>query len=286
MPVRCHCRYFASSPKDLSLAQTAWLPCNDARPLCGVFLTGRLTVFPSSIHTQSAGCCAKFRWALLLRSECLTRPGVVATWDKILRNAQMRTLFRLETSAFSRLDITSCNHTIAACPCHPTVHVCLLLPSSKWCCCKSALLIFNVAHLDKRSLRASLMLRSTSLQRPPVAITMSDPELMSYLEGMKKKFWNERRHLQQDEIKLQWAARAAPYTSILLDTQAPIQPLELTSTQGHQMARQSTSKSWSEAASRRRASVRTHLHLAPSILEGADAGIGGRHSSRTWSMLL
>ncbi|KAF6220124.1 hypothetical protein HO133_003255 [Letharia lupina] len=83
---------------------------------------------------------------------------------------------------------------------------------------------------------------------------MSDPELMSYLEGMKKKFWNERRHLQQDEIKLQWAARAAPYTSILLDTQAPIQPLELTSTQGHQMARQSTSKSWSEAASRRRAS--------------------------------
>lgn len=36
----------------------------------------------------------------------------------------MRTLFRLETSAFSRLDLPLCNHTTATCPCQSTVHVC------------------------------------------------------------------------------------------------------------------------------------------------------------------
>ena len=86
---------------------------------------------------------------------------------------------------------------------------------------------------------------------------MSDPGLMSYLEGMKKKFWDERRHLQPDEIKRQWAARAAPYTEILLDTEAQTLPLEITSTQGQQMARHSTSKSCMEAVARRRGSVRT-----------------------------
>ncbi|CAD6581080.1 MAG: hypothetical protein ASARMPRED_000416 [Alectoria sarmentosa] len=84
---------------------------------------------------------------------------------------------------------------------------------------------------------------------------MSDPKLVSYLEGMKKRFWHECRHLQQDEIKLQWAARTAPYTSVLLDTEAPTQALELTSTPGQEMARQSTSKSLAEtSAARRRAS--------------------------------
>lgn len=91
---------------------------------------------------------------------------------------------------------------------------------------------------------------------------------MSYLEKMKQQFWHEHQHLQQDEIKLQWQARAAPYTKILLDTPAPTQSPELTSTQGQQMARQSTSKSSAEAVARRRASVRTHLHLPlPSLRE-------------------
>lgn len=115
---------------------------------------------------------------------------------------------------------------------------------------------------------------------------MSDPKLMSYLEGMKKRFWHERRHLQQDEIKLQWAARTAPYTSVLLDTGAPTQALELSPTPGQEMARQSTSKSLAETtAARRRASVRTHLDLHLSLLEGADAGTGYRHSNRSWSVL-
>ena len=62
-----------------ALPKSAWLARNDARPLCGLFLTGRFTVSRSSIHTQPAGRCAKFRWLLLLPSESLTRPGVVAT---------------------------------------------------------------------------------------------------------------------------------------------------------------------------------------------------------------
>lgn len=110
-------------------------------------------------------------------------------------------------------------------------------------------------HSDKRSSKASPKPRTTSLQRSPAAPIMSDSTLMSYLEGMKKTFWHERHHLQQDEIKLQWAARAAPFTSVLLDTEAPTQPLELTSTSGQEMARQSTSRSWAGmTAARRRAS--------------------------------
>ena len=105
-------------------------------------------------------------------------------------------------------------------------------------------------------------LSSTSLQRSPVAPIMSNPKLISYLEGMKKTFWHERRHLQQEEIKLQWAAKAAPLASILFNTEAPTQPMDITSTQGQQMARQSTSKSWTEAASARgRAPVRTQIYL-------------------------
>lgn len=98
---------------------------------------------------------------------------------------------------------------------------------------------------------ASLFSNPTFLQRPAFAPIMSDPKLTSYLEEMKREFWHERRHLRQDEIKLQWAASAAPYASILLDTEAPLQPLELTPAQGQQMARQSTSNSWTEAAERR-----------------------------------
>ena len=90
---------------------------------------------------------------------------------------------------------------------------------------------------------------------------MSEAKLISYLEGMKQRFWEERRHLQPDEINLQWAAKAAPYTNILLGTEAQTLPLELTSTQGQQMARQSTSKSCAEAPARRRGSVCTHLGL-------------------------
>ena len=135
-----------------------------------------------------------------------------------------------------------------------------MLPSSKWCSWKTVSLMFNVAHLEKRSPRASLLLSPTSLQRPPLAPIMSDPKLMSYLEEMKKSFWQKHHHLQEDEIKSQWAATAAPY-SCILNTEAPTQPLGLTSTQGQQMARHSSSKSWTEAAARRCASVRSHLHL-------------------------
>lgn len=261
-----------------SCLKCLWL---DARSICGVFLTGRLTATRSSVHTPPAGRRAKFRWPLFLRSECLTRPGVVASWAITLRNAQMRTLFRLETSAFSRPDLPFCNRTITPSLHHSTVQVCFH-PANR----VVASLIINVAHLDRLSSRASPKPGFTSLQRPPATPTMSDPRLISYLEGMKKRFWHERRHLQQDEIKLQWAARAAPYTSVLLDTEAPTQTLQLTSTSGQQMARQSTSKSWAGmTVARRRASVRTHLYVYPSFPEGADTGAGYRHSSRTWSTL-
>ena len=112
-------------------------------------------------------------------------------------------------------------------------------------------------------------LSSTSLQRSPVALVMSNPNLISYLEAMKKKFWHERRHLQQDEINLQWAAKAAPLASILFNTDAPTQPLDISSTQGQRMARQSTSRSWTEAVSSRgHSSVRTEIYrLFPQMRE-------------------
>ena len=86
---------------------------------------------------------------------------------------------------------------------------------------------------------------------------MSDAKLITYLEGMKNRFWHERQHLQQDEIKRQWEAKAASLTSILLDTQNQTLLPEPTSNQATQMARQSTSMSWAEASPRRRGSVRT-----------------------------
>ena len=107
---------------------------------------------------------------------------------------------------------------------------------------------------------------------------MSDARLLSDLKGMRQRFWHERRGLQEDEIRLQWAAEAAQYTNILLGTEAQTLPLELTSNQGQQMARQSTSMSWAEAAARKHGSVRTYLHLLLSRREGADAGIEYRHS--------
>lgn len=92
---------------------------------------------------------------------------------------------------------------------------------------------------------------------------MPDPKLMSYLEEMKTQFWHERRHLHQDEIKLQWAAGTAPYTSIFFDTEAQTLPSGLTSTQTQPTVRQSTSKSWADAATKRRGSVRPYPHLPP-----------------------
>lgn len=91
---------------------------------------------------------------------------------------------------------------------------------------------------------------------------MSDPGLMSYLKEMKTQFWHELRHLQQDEIKLQWIARTAPYISIHLDIEAQTLPLGLTSTQRQPIARQFSFKSGAEAATKR-GSVRTYLHLPP-----------------------
>lgn len=238
----------------MPITLTAWLACNDARPLCGLFLTGRLTISsPPTIHNPQ-DAVPSFRWPLRFRSECLTRPVVVATWVIALRNTQMRTPFRPETSAFSHLDLPFCNHTNPICSCHSSNHVCFRPANGA---VASLLLIFSVARLDKRSSIASLTPNPTSLRRPPLAPIMSDPKLMAYLEGMKKKFWHERRHLQPDDIKLQWATKAAPYTTILLDDEAPTQPLELTPTQGQQMARQSTSKS-AEATPKTRTSVRAH----------------------------
>ena len=62
--------------------------------------------------------------------------------------------------------------------------------------------------------RASPLPSITSLQRPPDSPIMSDPKLMSLMEGVKKRFWHARRHLQQDEIELQWAPRTARSSSI------------------------------------------------------------------------
>lgn len=106
---------------------------------------------------------------------------------------------------------------------------------------------------------------------------MSNPNLISYLEEMKQKFWHERRHLQQDVINLQWAAKAAPLASILFNTEAPTQPLDVALVQEQQMSRQSTSKSWTEAVSaREHAPVRTPLYPPFPLLEGADAVTGYR----------
>ena len=147
----------------------------------------------------------------------------------------------------------------------------------------SSLLIFKVDHLGKRSSRASLLPISASLQRPPFAPIMSD-RLRSCLEGMKKKFWQEHRHLPQDDIKLRWTAYVTPYTNILLDTDVRTLPSGLTSsTPGQQIPCQSTTKSC--AATRRRGSVCAHLHLASFLREGADASIGYRPSCRTWPTL-
>ena len=116
---------------------------------------------------------------------------------------------------------------------------------------------------------------------------MSDPKLMTYLEKMKTQFWHEHQHLQQDDIMLEWKAKTASYANLLLGTEAPTtQSLELPSAQGHQMARQSSSKSWAETPLRRRASVRTQLRLPTSLIHGADASIEYRCSSRIRPMLL
>lgn len=148
------------------------------------------------------------------------------------------------------------------------------------------MLIFYVDHPGKRSSRASPVPSPISLRRLPAAPIMSETKLISYLEEMKRKFWEARRHLQPDEINLQWAAKAAPYTNILLGTGTQTLPLELTSTQAPQMARHSTSKSCAEAPVRRRGSVRPHLDLSSFLLEGSDAGIGYRQFRRTWATLL
>ena len=142
------------------------------------------------------------------------------------------------------------------------------------------MLIFTLNRLVQPSSSASPLSNPTSFSRP-LAPIMSDAKFISFLEGVKKTFWHERQNLQQDEIKLQWAAKAASLTSILLDTEnQTLQPKPI-SNQGTQMARQSTSMPWAEAPARRRGSVRTQLNLLPSPFEGADFDIGCRHFCRT-----
>ena len=172
-------------------------------------------------------------------------------------------LSRLETSVFYRPGLLFINHTITTCPCHSTVHVCAYPASDA---VATTLLIFLGAHLDKRPSRVSPRPSPpTTLQTPPIVRIMSDSRLISLLEGMKETFWQERGHLQQDEIKLQWAANVAPLISILREPEAPAQSLEPISTQGQQMARQSTSESWAKAS--RHTSVNTHVYTPLSPLE-------------------
>lgn len=150
----------------------------------------------------------------------------------------------------------------------------------------SNMLIFCVDHPGTRSSRASPVPSPTSLRRLPATPIMSETRLISYLEEMKRKFWEARRHLQPDEINRQWTAKTAPYTNILRGTEAQTLPLELTSTQAPQMARHSTSKSCAETPARRRGSVRPQLDPSAFLLEGADAGIGNRPFRRIWATLL
>ena len=142
------------------------------------------------------------------------------------------------------------------------------------------MLIFSLNRLVQPSSSASPPSDPASPSRPPAPI-MSDANLISYVEEMKKRFWHERQNLQHDEIKLQWAAKAASLTSIFLDTENQTLLPEPTSNQGTQMARQSTSMSWAEASPRRRGSVRTQFNLLPSSVEGADADIGCRRFCST-----
>ena len=231
-----------------------------------------------SIRTQPAGCCAKFRWLLLLRSICLTRPVVVATLIIALRIPQMPYLSRLETSLFSRPGLLFINHTTTTCPCHSTVHVCAYPASDA---AAITLLIFLGAHLDKRPSRVSPRPSPTPLQDPPIVPIMSDSRLIarraSELASIKETFLQERGHLQQDEIKLQWAAYVAPLTSILWGPEAPARSPEHISTQG-QMARQSTSESWAKVS--RNTPVNTHAYM-PLSLWRVDARVGYHHPSPT-----
>lgn len=75
----------------------------------------------------------------------------------------MRTPFRLETSPFSRLDFAYCKHILATRSSHATLHVYLRLANDA--VASPILLILTVNHPGKRSLRASLLPKSTSLQR-------------------------------------------------------------------------------------------------------------------------
>ena len=171
-------------------------------------------------------------------------------------------LSRLQTSVFSRPGLLFINHTITTCPCHSTLHVCAYPASDA---VASTLLIFLGAPLDKRLSSVPPRPSPTTLRDPPSIPIMSDSRLISLLEGMKETFWQERGHLQQDEIKLQWAANVAPLISILREPEAPAQSLKPISTQGQQMARQSTSESWAKAS--RLGPVNTHVYMPLSLLE-------------------
>ena len=146
------------------------------------------------------------------------------------------------------------------------------------------MLIFTLNRLVQPSSSASPLSNSISFSRS-LAPTMADANLISFLEGVKKTFWHERQNLQQDEIKHQWAAKAASLTSILLDTENQTLLPKPSSNQGTQMARQSTSMSWAEGPARRRGSVRSQLNLLPSSFEEADPDIGCRHFCRTWATI-
>ena len=100
------------------------------------------------------------------------------------------------------------------------------------------------AQLDKRPPRISPRPSPTTLQDPSINPIMSDSRHISLLGGMKKTFWQKRRHLQEDEIKLQWAAEVGRHISILRELGASAQSLEPIPTVRQQMARQSSSESW------------------------------------------
>ena len=132
------------------------------------------------------------------------------------------------------------------------------------------------AHLDKRPSRVSPRTSPTTLQDPPIIPIMSDSRLKPLSQGMKETFWQERRHLQQDEIKLQWAANVAPLIGIPRQPEAPVQSLEPISIQGQQMARQSTSKPWAKA--NRYTPVSTlFTHILP--FSRVDASVGYHNPS-------
>ena len=185
----------------------------------------------------------------------------------------MRSLFRLEP----HLSLALTSHTVTI-PSRlvPVTQRFTYAPIHQIPVRKSVMLIFN--HSGKRSSRASPLYNPTFLRHPPIAPIMAETNARSILEGIKNKFWHERRHLQQDEIRLQWAAEAATYASILFDTDDKTVLPETT--------RIPTPRPWAEASARRRGSVCALLNLLSSPIERADDSTGCRHFWRTRRAIL